>query len=61
MHTPPAPLSPPLKVGMFVVPLEERHKIVWRKWGRESFMLRQRGPLGQSVLTNFVADCWCAR
>ena len=44
MHTPPAPLSPPLKVEMFVVPLEERHKIVWRKWGRESFIVTSERP-----------------
>lgn len=61
MHTPPAPLSPPLKVGMFVVPLEERPKLCGGSGGGKALLLRQRGPLGQGVLTNFVADCWCAR
>ena len=36
-----APLSPPFKVGVFVVfhrKLEHRHNIAWRGWGRKSYI-----------------------
>ena len=39
IHTP--PLSPPFKVGVFVVfyrYLEERHNIAWRGWGRKRYI-----------------------
>ena len=49
-----APTSPPFKVDVFVIFyirwLEQQHNIAWLGWGRE------RGPLGRSVSTYFVAD-----
>jgi len=61
------PLSPPFKVGVFVVfdrQPQQRHNIAWRGWGRLYFPLlkstkHQKAPLGQSVsqlILSLIAD-----
>ena len=58
------PLSPPLKVGVFVVfyrQLEQGYNIARRGWGRKAIFRPledvKKPSFGRSVSTHFVADC----
>ena len=61
------PLSPPFKVGVFVVfyrQLEQGHNIAQRGWGRKAIFppfevnkTQKKNSFGRSVSTHFVADC----